>query len=110
MSRLFGSRGLRGAPVFAEQFDGPPRGDGWTMWIGGVVFALLVAMPAIPAAVRSRYFMAVFFISFGLMLHFHYFWGLHPKLCAFSWLAKNVTALGMIVPMLYGIYYVLVLM
>ncbi len=99
--------GVRGAPAFAEQFDGPPRGDGWTMWIGGVVIALLVAIPAIPAAVSSHYAMAVFFISYGLILHFHYFWGLHPKLCRLSWLAKNVTALGMIGPILYGIYYML---
>ncbi len=110
MSRLFGSHGLRGAPAFAEQFDEPPQGDGWTMWIGGVVLALLVASPAIPAAARSYYFMGVFFFSFRLILHFHYFWGLHPKLCGLSWLAKNVAALGMIVPILYGIYYATVIM
>ena len=109
MSFLF-LRSMRGAPAFAEQFDGPPEGDGWTMWIGGVVFAVLAALPAVFAIIGSRYVTALFFLSFGLILHFHYFWGLHPKLCGLSELAKNIAAVGMIFPILYAFYYVLVYM
>ena len=101
-------RGARGAPVIAEQFDGPPQGGRGTMWIGGVVVALLMSIPADFAIAASRIMLAVFFISFGLILHFHYFWGLHPKLCGCSEFAKNVAALGMIVPILYGLFYLIV--
>jgi hypothetical protein len=103
MSRFI--RAVGAAPVIADQLEGPPQGSGWTKWIGGVFFALLPGIGGIVAITRGRIAVGAFFISLGLFVHFHYFWGLHPKLCALSGLGKNVAALGMIVPILYGFYY-----
>jgi hypothetical protein len=97
-------RGLRGAPFLAAQLDGPPEGGRWAQWIGGVVLALAAAIAGIVAIAIFHIATGVFLIFLGWMLHFHYFWGLHPKLCAFSGLGKNVAALGMILPILYGFY------
>jgi hypothetical protein len=91
-------RGVRGATFLAEQLDGSPEGGPWAMWVGGVVLALAVAIAGIVAVLTIGVAVGVFLIFFGLMLHFHYFWALHPKLCALSGPAKNVAALGMIGP------------
>jgi hypothetical protein len=97
-------RGVRGAPFLAEQLNGPPEGGRWAQWIGGVVLALAAVIAGVVAIATSRIAAGVFLIFLGLMLHFHYFWGLHPKLRAFSGLGKNFAALGMIASILYGLY------
>lgn len=92
----------------ASMFEGPPKGDRWTMWGGGVVLAMIpVVIGSLVLAGSDRVGLAVFLISLGALWHFHYFWGLHSRLAGFSELGKNLAALPMIGSICYGIYYYL---
>lgn len=101
-------RGLRGAPEIASRMDEPPVGDGWTKWIGGAVFPVLIAAPGYVFWATGAVATCIVLVSVGLLLHFHYFWGLHPKLVALSAFAKNVAAFGALCGIAYGVYKYLV--
>ena len=87
---------LGGAADLAEGANGPPeRGDRWTMWIGGVVIPSLVAAYGLMRLVTQiSVASTIVLVSVALLLHFHFFWGLHPKLRGLSEFAKNCAAAG----------------
>lgn len=90
----------------ADLIDAQPRGGSPTMWLAGVGLALLPLMYGISCIVTRRgelgttlwpsevqgppaVALGVGWVGVGLFLHFHFFFGLHPRLAAFSRRAKS---------------------
>jgi hypothetical protein len=89
----------------AETLDGPPEGNRWTMWVRGVCVPIAVVVGAVVVFLQTAAIptsLVIFFL--GVFLHFHYFWGLHPKLAGMSAYFKNCAALGVIVSFFYGFF------
>lgn len=50
--------------------------------------------------------LAAAYISLGLFCHFHWFWGLHPRLQPCSQVLKKLALAGFLIPMLWVIWQV----
>jgi hypothetical protein len=91
----------------ADLIDAQPCGGSPTMWLAGVGLALLPLVYGISCIVTRRgelgttlwrsevqggpaIALGVGWIGVGLFLHFHFFFGLHSRLAAFSRRAKSV--------------------
>lgn len=108
----------------AEVLGYEPVGGPLKMWLAGVLLALIPLVYGLyclrtgqaiffgknghldltgPAATS----MAIAYMSVGGFIHFHYFWGLHPKLLGLSQLLKLVTVIVFLCSFIYTIYKVL---
>jgi hypothetical protein len=91
----------------ADLIEAQPRGGSPTMWLGGVGLALLPMVYGISCLVTRQgelgttiwssevqgapaIALGVGWIGVGLFLHFHFFFGLHSRLAAFSRRGKSV--------------------
>jgi hypothetical protein len=92
------------ASSISDCLDGPPEGDRLTQWIGGVVFPAIVGVFSVGSLVRQNYGFGVFVCLLAAFLHFHFFWGLTERYGFVSFIGKNLTALGMILCCVYGLY------
>jgi hypothetical protein len=103
---------LRGAATIAgtlgDRLDEPPDGSRWTKWLIGVALAALPFALGVFALIGGRRMgMAVFWLSLGMFVHFHYFWGLSKRLGPYSQLAKSVAAIPLMCTIVYGVFYAL---
>jgi hypothetical protein len=93
--------------TLTDLIDARPRGGSPTMWLGGVGFALLPLIYGISCIVTRRgelgtmiwpseveggaaIALGVGWIGVSLFLHFHFFFGLHSRLAAFSRRGKSI--------------------
>ncbi len=108
---MFGSS-LRGAQVLAERYsdslDGPPQGDRRSQWIIGMGAAAVPFVWGVLGLARSgSVSLAVFGISLGLFIHFHWFWGLSRRLGPYSDLAKSIVAIPLAGSICYAAFRIL---
>jgi hypothetical protein len=92
---------------FDAILEAQPQGGRATMWIGGVGLALLPAFAGIQALVSQRgtwgttlwrrtleggpaIALGIGLLGVAAFLHFHFFFGLHPRLCAHSYAGKKL--------------------
>lgn len=100
-----------GLPGGADSLDKPPEGGTIQMWLSGVVFALVPTVYGVrclaagaTTIIGRRGWLTVTgwpgiafgitFVSLGLLMHFHYFWSVHPRLCHYCELGKLVSLLA----------------
>ena len=104
-------RAPRGRRSFQDLLDARPRGGPATMWLGGVGLALLPVSYGLtclvtrkgklgtllwPSAVEGGAAIALGlgWIAVGAFLHFHFFFGLHPRLESHSRAGKYVALIA----------------
>jgi len=92
---------------FDDLIDARPRGGSPTMWLGGVGMALLPLLYGVSCIVTRRgelgtiiwpsaleggaaIALGIGWIGVGLFLHFHFFFGLHATLQAYSRRGKSI--------------------
>lgn len=92
----------------AENLAKGPSGGRSTMWLGGVCVAVVPFVYGVWCLITGHALMfgrhdsvsvtgspavalAIAYMSAGLFAHFHWFWGLHPRLGALSQLGKIVS-------------------
>jgi len=110
----------------AEDLGSEPSGGPLTMWLAGVGIALIplgYGMHCLHTG-HARFFgrrfshldltgsaalaLAIAYIAMGAFIHFHFFWGLHPRLYGLSPLFKMLAVLVFLGSFGYTIYRIFV--
>lgn len=109
----------------AEDLGNTPSGGPIKMWVAGVGVALIPIIYSIHCLISGHtYFpgrggtgiiltdvkaqsLAIAYISVGTFIHFHYFWGLHPRLFRFSPLLKMLSLLSFLGSFFYTIFLII---
>jgi hypothetical protein len=104
-----------------DSFSNGPSGGRFKQWFAGVFLALLPIGYGIHALKVGRtvllgnrsaadltgppgVFLAAAYIAIGFFIHFHYFWGLHPRLCDYAEHSKALSLIVFAPCFLYAIY------
>jgi hypothetical protein len=105
----------------AEDLGNSPSGGPVKMWLLGVCLALMPIIYGIRCLISGHTYLpgrgstgiyltgtaaqslAIAYISVGIFIHFHYFWGLHPHLFRFSQRLKMFSLLCFLGSFLYTI-------
>lgn len=108
-----------------ESLSDAPSGGPLKMWLAGVGVALipigyglhclLTGHAVLPGQKgsnldthgRTAVALAIAYLSIGAFLHFHYFWGLHRRLCVLSPILKALAALVFLGSFGWAIYHIL---
>ena len=122
---LFTSREHRTAFDDAAALGSSPAGGSVKMWIMGIGVAIIPIIYGINCLISGHtYFpgrgstginltgtaaqsLAIAYIAVGIFIHFHYFWGLHPRLYCFSQLLKMLALLCFLGSFFYSIFLII---
>lgn len=105
----------------AAAFASPPHGGPLTRWIVGGLVAGVPMIYGVACLWRghttlfgrgsganltgeSGLWLAIAYIALGAFLHFHYWWGLSPRLRRFSYAGKLVSLLVFVPSFFYAVY------
>lgn len=104
-----------------ERLANAPSGGPLKMWLAGMGIAGALAAYGIACVVSEEatllvrrgsnmhvtgpaaMWIGVAWIALACFIHFHYFWGLHPKLWRFSQALKVLSLIGFLPCFLYGL-------
>jgi len=122
---LLTNREYRTAFDDAEDLASTSSGGSIKMWIVGIgialvpiiygTYSLIIGHTYLPGRGSSgldltgtgAQSLAIAYISVGIFIHFHFFWGLHPRLYRFSQLLKIVPLLAFLGSFFYTIFLIL---